>query len=111
MEGGIGATGAQGTAGASGAQGAARTWCNGSNWSNRFKMVYLGNQEVVGVTTPPSGKFYYDSSTTSLYINKTDSLGLDQTTFLNTLMIQDKHQLDLMLLYYLPIIINKLCMV
>ena len=86
--GGIGATGAQGAAGeigASGAQGAAGgLGATGATGAIGPKNGLPWQSGVVGVTTPPSGKFYYDAATTSLYINKTDSLGLDQTTFLNT---------------------------
>ena len=82
--GGVGATGATGYTGATGATG--YTGATGSTGATGAIGPRNGLpwQSTSSTTTPASGKFYYDASTTSLYINKTDSLGLDQTTFLNT---------------------------
>ncbi len=82
--GGIGATGATGATGFTGATGA--TGYDGATGATGLIGPRNGLpwQSTTVTTTPASGKFYYDASTTSLYINKTDSLGLDQTTFLNT---------------------------
>jgi len=85
-QGSTGAIGTQGASGAAGPQGGAGTGFIGATGTQGLTGARVGIpwQSASATTTPTGGLFYYDNSTTTLYINKTDGNAFDQTVWIDT---------------------------